>query len=237
MAGGKKLLPPPNLEESIANYSDNTWSTNNNGSSYAELLPPPPPANGTFAGSGSPFIDPSYLNEYHEVDETYRGFDITFAPGTPQREPSNRTFAPVAAASVQDETPKTSKKRRREDTRDEPNMYEQSKQLIVDPNMPVQAKLGSLTTIEGLINANCQMDNLASLVEEFFIMELGRLLWDNLEPIGPICGTILNVLSKIIEYGGKDLVKKHVKIPLQKLTEKRDIINKANELLTLLPNA
>ena len=228
VGGGKKLIPPTNLQES---NNEESWSTNNNGSSYTELLPPPPPpvnheANGTF---GPSFIDP-YLNEFQD---SYPGFDATFAPGTPQREPANRTFAPGASACGYEETPKTSKKRRRDDTQDGPDMYESLKQLVVDPNMPVQAKIGSLTTIEGLVNAN--MGNLASLVEEFFIMELGRLLWNHLEPISPICRTILNILSKIISYGGQDLVKKHLTIPLQKLTEKRDIVNKANELLTLLP--
>ena len=100
--------------------------------------------------------------------------------------------------------------------------------------MPVQAKIGSLTTIEGLINADKEIP--ASLVEECFIKNLGRILWKHLEPITPICGTILNILSKIISYGGQDLVQKHLTIPLQKLAEKRDIINQANELLNLLPN-
>ena len=104
----------------------------------------------------------------------------------------------------------------------------------VDPNMPVQAKIGSLTTIEGLINADKEIP--ASLVEECFIKNLGRILWKHLEPITPICGTILNILSKIISYGGQDLVQKHLTISLQKLAEKRDIINQANELLKLLPD-
>ena len=226
MVGGKQLIPPTNLQES---NNEESWSTNNNGSSYAELLPPPPSlnheANGTF---GPSFIDP-YLNEFQD---SYPGFDATFAPGTPQREPANRTFAPGAPACSYEETPKTSKKRRREDTQDGPDMYENLKQIVVNSNMPLQAKIGALTTIEGLVNAN--LGNLASLVEEIFIMELGQLLWKHLEPITPICGTILNILSKIISYGGQDLVKKHMTIPLQKLTEKRDIVNKAKDLLNIL---
>merc|ERR1712004_372171 len=82
VGGGKKLIPPTNLQES---NNEESWSTNNNGSSYTELLPPPPPpvsheANGTF---GPSFIDP-YLNEFQD---SYPGFDATFAPGTPQTGP------------------------------------------------------------------------------------------------------------------------------------------------------
>ena len=168
-------------------------------------------ANGTF---GPSFIDP-YLNEFQD---SFPGFDACFAPGTPQRQPSNRTFAPGGTAW--------------EDAQDGSNMYENLKQIVVNSNLPLQAKIGALTTIEGLVNAN--LGNLASLVEEIFIMELGQLLWKHLEPITPICGTILNILSKIISYGGQDLVKKHMTIPLQKLTEKRDIVNKANDLLNIL---
>ena len=170
-------------------------------------------ANETF---GPSFIDP-YLNEFQD---SFPGFDATFAPGTPQRQPSNRTFAPEATAW--------------EDAQDGSNMYENLKQIVVNYNMPIQAKIGSLTAIEGLINAN--LGNQASLVDEFFIMELGQLLRKHLELISPICGTILNILSNIIGHGGQDLVKKHLTIPLQKLTERRDIVNKAYELLNLLPN-
>ena len=234
--GEKKLIPPTNLQESQESNNEESWSTNNN--SQAELFPPPQyvnhEANGTFA-VGPSSIEP-YLNEFQE-SYAGAGVDVTFAPGTPQREPANRTFAPGASAYgyLADE-PKSSKKRRREDSvRDGPDMYENLKQIIVNGNMPVQAKMGSLTTIEGLVNAN--LGNQASLVEEFFIMELGQLLWRHLEPINPICGTILNILSNIIGHGGQDLVKKHVTIPLQKLTEKRDIVNKANALLNRLPHS
>ena len=65
-------------------------------------------ANGTF---GPSFIDP-YLNEFQD---SFPGFDATFAPGTPQRQPSNRTFAPGATAW--------------EDAQHGSNMYENLKQM------------------------------------------------------------------------------------------------------------
>ena len=183
-------------------------------------------ANGTF-GPNLNDSESDTESESKSESDCCPGFDATFAPGTPQTELSNRTVWSLSRSSGASACSC--------ERCEEIEMYKSSKQIVVDPNMPVQAKIGSLTTIEGLINAN--LGNQASLVEEFFIMELGQLLWRHLEPINPICGTILTILSNIIGHGGQDLVKKHVTIPLQKLTEKRDIVNKANELLNRLPHS
>ena len=214
LRGGKKLIPPTNLQDS-----------DNEESSKAE---PPPPfvnnnANGTF-GPNLNESDSDTESESKSESDSCPGFDATFAPGTPQTELSNRTVWSLSSSSG---ASACSCERCEE-------VVKSLKQTVVDPNMPMQAKIGSLTTIEGLIIADKEIP--ASLVEECFIKNLGRILWKHLEPITPICGTILNILSKIISYGGQDLVQKHLTIPLQKLAEKRDIINQANELLNLLPN-
>ena len=223
LRGGKKLIPPTNLQESD---NEGSLSTNNISSSYAE----PPPfvnnkANGTF-GPNLNDSDSDTESESKSESDSCPGFDATFAPGTPQTELSNRTVWSLSRSSGASACSC--------ERCEEIEMYKSSKQIVVDPNMPVQAKIGSLTTIEGLINADKEIP--ASLVEECFIKNLGRILWKHLEPITPICGTILNILSKIISCGGQHLVQKHLTIPLQKLAKKRDIINQANKLLNLLPN-
>ena len=182
-------------------------------------------ANGTF-GPNLNDSESDTESESKSESDCCPGFDATFAPGTPQTELSNRTVWSLSSSSGASACSC--------ERCEEIEMYKSSKQIVVDPNMPVQAKIGSLTTIEGLINADKEIP--ASLVEECFIKNLGRILWKHLEPITPICGTILNILSKIISYEGQDLVQKHLTISLQKLAEKRDIINQANELLKLLPD-
>ena len=242
--GGKRLdLIPQNYAQ-----DEDSWTTNNNGtthdeSSLAEMLPPP-------------ITDGTYLNSALELFEESIDNNVTFNPGTPR--PSinaNRTFAP-GPSSGYEETPKATsgKKRRREETQTEVvDHYGGLKTIVMDPNIPFQAKMGALQTIEGLVNA--RSGNLHSLVDEAFVVELGRLLWYFIEPIQQAAGTILNVVSQVITNGGQELVKKHLSknlriliwnsiltdfivlaVPLQKLTEKRAIVNKAQELMQLLPN-
>ena len=137
LGGGKKLIPPTNLQESD---NEGSLSTNNISSSYAE---PPPPfvnnkANGTF-GPNLNEPDSDTESESKSESDSCPGFDATFAPGTPQTELSNRTVWSLSRSSG---ASACSCERCEEIV-----MYESSKQIVVDPNMPVQAKIGSLTTI------------------------------------------------------------------------------------------
>ena len=139
LGGGKKLIPPTNLQESD---NEGSLSTNNISSSYAE----PPPfvnnkANGTF-GPNLNEPDSDTESESKSESDSCPGFDATFAPGTPQTELSNTTNRTVWSLSRSSGASACSCERCEEIV-----MYESSKQIVVDPNMPVQAKIGSLTTI------------------------------------------------------------------------------------------
>ena len=98
LRGGKKLIPPTNLQESD---NEGSLSTNNISSSYAE----PPPfvnnkANGTF-GPNLNEPDSDTESESKSESDSCPGFDATFAPGTPQTRQTGRFGASAVALEPQ----------------------------------------------------------------------------------------------------------------------------------------
>ena len=171
--GGKKLpMHPP----AVVDYAqdEDSWTTNNNGtndeSSLQEMLPPP-------------ITDGTYLNSALELlEDSGENWNITFNPGSPRPSASaNRTFAPGPSTAYED-TPKSTsgKKRRREETSSQgqssqgQDHYGNLKTIVMDPNIPFQAKIGAHQTIKKVINS--KSGNINSLVDELFLVELGRFV-------------------------------------------------------------
>ena len=140
------------------------------------------------------------------------------------------------------ETPKTSKKRKRQD---EPLRHDQSFDILIkpfiaimrNPDLPFGAKVGCATSIEAILNEN-PMKSVKILAQEDFLNEIGKVLEITVE--NPYSGNntetimkILKILERIscLSPEAKTLVQTCCFLALNTLSERANLVEKANDLL------
>ena len=153
--------------------------------------------------------------------------------------------------SSTDETPKTSRKRKRQDPTFQ--QEQQSVDLLIQPfismvtnypDLPYGAKMGCVTSIEAVLNENrvnpnvlrgTMVNPVKSLVQEDFLNEMGKLL--EIAIGNPSTSSHIQTVLKVLDIvsslspEAKTLVQTCCFGPLNKLGNQIDVVNKANEIL------